>query len=160
MPYFRRPSWLHLPGSLWYRVERRIAEAPFETPIAVWFGIVGWLGVLNGEGFAPPSLEAALPILLVQAWTVGMALGGTLTAIGKMREHDRIEMGGLALLLWGVILYAGTVIVSVGTGGVTAAAAFFAIGLGAWIRLRVLRRRTKARKIAGDVLRSIKGRES
>lgn len=143
------------PRNRWARLERRLAEAPFETPIAIWFGFIGWIGVLSGRGITPASLEDALPIWLVQAWTIGLALGGTLTAAGKLRQRDRVESSGLVLLGYGATLYGATLIVAAGLNGVTAAAAMFAIAAGCAIRLRVLALSHRARSVAGTIAHHI-----
>lgn len=135
----------------WAVLERRLAEAPFETPIAIWFGVIGWIGIVSGRGITPTTLEDALPLWLVQAWTVGLALGGTLTAIGKLRQRDRLESAGLALLGYGATLYGGVLAVAAGLGGVTAAAAMLAIAAGCAIRLRVLTLSHRARTVASNI---------
>lgn len=134
--------------NVWAKAERRLAEAPFETPIAIWFGVIGWIGIATGQGITPATLEDALPIWLVQAWTVGIALGGTLTAFGKLRQRDRIESSGLVLLGYGVTLYGGVLVKVAGEAGITAAAAMFAIAAGCAIRLRVLALSHRARAVA------------
>ncbi len=134
-------------------LERRLAEAPFETPIALWFGIIGWVGIVTGQGITPATLEDALPIWLVQAWTIGLALGGMLTVIGKLRQRDRLESSGLALLGYGTTLYAGVLVAAAGLAGLTAAAAMFAITFGCLIRLRVLTLSHRARGVAGTIHR-------
>lgn len=133
-------------------LETRVAEAPFEVPIAVWFGLIGWFGLLSGQGIVPPSLVDQLPMPLVQVWTFSMALGGSGAAYGKIRGHDRIESVSLAFLGWGTSLYAGALVVSVGLPGLTAAAAMLAISMSAALRLRHLHRQYKARKLAADIL--------
>ncbi|MCW2543123.1 MAG: hypothetical protein JWM40_675 [Frankiales bacterium] len=139
------------PRNRWARLERRLAEAPFETPIAIWFGCIGWIGLISGRGITPASLQDTLPIWLVQAWTVGIALGGTLTALGKLRQRDRLESSGLVLLGYGVTLYGATLAVAAGLNGATAAAAMFAIAAGCAIRLRVLTLSHRARSVAGVI---------
>lgn len=135
----------------WAVLERRLAEAPFETPIALWFGVIGWVGIVTGQGITPATLEDTLPIWLVQAWTAGLAFGGTLTTMGKLRQRDRIEASGLVLLGYGATLYAVVLLVAAGIPGVTAAAAMFAVACGCGLRLRVLALSHRARSVAGTI---------
>lgn len=141
----------------WANLENRLAEAPFETPIAAWFAGIGWAALISGQGIVPATLADALPAWLVLAWTVGLALGGTLTVAGVLRRSYRQEQAGLAFLGYGVTLYGG-VLVGVISGSVaTAAAAMFAIAFGCLIRLRVLARAKSAGLLARDVLRRQEG---
>lgn len=140
-------------------VDRRVDDAPFEVPITILFALVGWVGVLTGQGITPPSLEAALPLWLVQTWTVSFALGGSLAAHGKTAGSERTEAAGLVMLGWGLTLYGVVLIGSAGLAGVTSAVGILAIATGAALRLRKIRRDYRARVLAAAIVRRYVARE-
>jgi hypothetical protein len=140
-------------GDVLREVDRRWSEAPFEVPIALLLAVVGWVGVASGQGITPPSLEAALSIWLVQTWTLLLGLGGTLTACGKATGRERVEASGLVMLGWGLTLYGGTLLLTGGVGGVTAAGLCLAFAAGVGRRLVTIRHDMKVRRQALEMVR-------
>lgn len=130
---------------------RRLLRVPAYLPFIVWLAVVGWQGVARG-GIAPGSaLDHLLPSWVVMMWTVAVAAGATLAVVGGVSARTRVESTGLALILYGVVLYGGVgaYAVSHGTWSVISVASAF--GLSALLRLFVLSRARHAQEVAADL---------
>lgn len=138
----------------WSRLQRRIAETPFEFPIAGALALNGFAGIVSGQGIVPRTIDLSLPLWLIQMWTIALTLGGVLTVLGRLTPYDRLESAGLALLGYGATLYA---LVLLFTGGFPAtllsAFTFLAVTAGCGVRMRVLATSRKARRVATDLTR-------
>lgn len=134
------------------RIWQTCAESPFEIPVALYLGIIGFIGLASGNGITPKTIDAALPIWLVLAWTVGLAVGGVATVIGKIMQRGRIESSGLILLAYGASLYALVLgFAADWPTAATAVAAMMAIAIGCLIRLRVLALSRRALTVADSI---------
>lgn len=137
------------PSRLWLAM----AEGPFEVTIATYLGFVGFVGLLSGDGIRPPSLAEAVPVWLVMAWTVGVAFGGLLAALGKITNKTRTESAGLVFLGYGTSFYAVALLFVAFPNSAYSAAAFLAIAVGCILRLRVLALARRAGRIAQGIVR-------
>lgn len=128
---------------------RRLLAVPY-WPVALYLGIIAWLGIGTG-GVAPPTMVHILPAWLVIMWSLSLAVGGTIAPLGILIGRNRLESSGLAMLAYGSALYGIVLTAEAWPRGGTFALVGFAIVAMCLIRLRVLRKGRVARHVAALV---------
>ena len=89
---------------------------------------------------------------VVRMWGVLMVVGGSLILVGRFWFRPGIERAGLAVLGPTYFLYAISVLLGLGVGGLVTGPMFFALGLAYFARIRISLREEAARAAATKLL--------
>jgi uncharacterized membrane-anchored protein len=129
-------------------------QDPWGIPIMAYLAFTGIATLLAPVNAVPPSMNTTLGILLVVNWAVSLGFGALGALLGRYYKAYRVEAAGLGFMLYACALYISVVIYVAGFAATVAAAAYVAIGTGAILRLRVLRKAREAHDVAGEIHRA------
>lgn len=120
-------------------------------PIAAYLAYAGWRALIAGDH----GSLGVLPAWLAIAWTLALAVGGTLAVVGGLAMAKRTEAAGLALMLAGDIIYGGVFGAALWRSGEAdqPIAVSVAIGLMCLIRLRRIRLLRNRTDTAAEVIK-------
>lgn len=123
--------------------KRGLTISPFQIPLLVYLAIQGILICINADKVA--ELLGDIPTWSVLNLGALLFIGGVLATFSRFNDNERLETFGLLLTLLGLVVGVGIAIVTRRYGDIIGEVA---IGLGCWLRARVLLKAQQAEKLA------------
>ena len=142
------------PKSTWReKLARAWSIAPFQVPLTAYLIWIGVVFTLSAPKF---SKELDLEIWTIYNFAAALIAGGFTTLYGRLRENERIESFGLALILLAISI---AVILSIIIKDFLGLGDEAYIALGCTMRLWVLTRSRKAERVAIDLVNTANAEE-
>lgn len=139
-PPTRRPLWRRLRARIYMWPVLHLPLGALDRPIESFVAllcVVAGLTQLAGLG-EQQSVEASLPHLVTQLWSLELVGGGVTVVISVWRADRRGERAGLVLLGVAAIVYAICALSFLGTRSIYTAAITIAFALAVCIRVIVI----------------------
>ncbi len=135
---------------------RRMAQSPFQfvaTGLAIPVGLCAI--VLGGQVSTAMSRVLGAHFDVVRLWGALLVVGGAMAVYGRYGRRPGLERAGLQTLGPAYLLYAISVVLGLGLGGLVAGPMFTGLGIACFVRVRGSMRDQGARAAADRQLRPV-----